>query len=152
MVWLKRTDTRALPVRVKIIKSAGGGDLIDHQLWMRAGNTHNGDLLLASVVGAVAGLGTGIWHVPKANLPPANLATPMPADLGKVLQDTAVLFPVMAGTKGVVVLGNAQNYKLYGLYGDDGLTWYWIGKAGVAIPDPADGIYVRERGLGQPRP
>lgn len=96
MLWLKPTTNlqyTALnhhPLRVEILTNAGA-NLTDTQQWMRAGNTYDGNLLLASVIGNQTNKGTGIWEITKANLPAADGTSP--ATIGQLADDNARLFP-----------------------------------------------------------
>ncbi len=96
MLWLKPTNNLQYngldhqPLRVQI-KNAAGFALTRKQQWMRAGNTYDGDLLLASVIGDQTNKGTGIWEIAKANLPAADGTSP--GTIGQLADNDRRLFP-----------------------------------------------------------
>lgn len=85
------------------------------QTWIRAGNTHDGHLLLASA--------NGVWEFPKANTDPATAA-----EFGKTDSDTPKLFPE-ADAAGVNWKTTNVDIRVIGSFDDDGTHHYFAGLA-----------------------
>jgi|GEM_PF-2941051 len=144
MLWLKPTNNlqyTALdhhPLRVKIEKAAAGGPLAGAQQWMRAGNTYDGDLLLASVIGNQTNAGTGIWEIAKTNLPQADGT--LPGTIGQLANDDRRLFPENAQAWAGTATKSNLDIQVIGSFNNNGDHEYFAGMKRAAAAHNKGGL------------
>jgi hypothetical protein len=97
------------------------------QIWLRAGNTHNDHLLLAST--------QGIWEFPNAHTNP-DPAAPTAADFGKTEDDSPRLFPEPDGADINWKSTATPNliFNVIGSFDNNGVKHYYAGLANDTTP------------------